>query len=631
MTGKQTEFTLDDFELEIKKDFLSEALMNLEEVEGCFMELESSAETKPLLDKIFRLAHNLKGGSRAVGFPDVAAFTHELESFVLKIQKDEIALSTPVTTLLLRSNDRLVEMLVRLKDDLTATIDNTELIKEIQDMINNPQMAHAAAVEQPAKMNDESPIHAESHKESEEEVEVLPPIESFFAPAELESMAETELAPAPVTIQADTVAQKPLAKPVPASAAVLPKEPSVKADTVKKDDEVVRVNISRINTLNDLVGELIVLQSVVQQQALLGHKIKLQSSIRQAVKLSKDIQSLSMSLRMLPVRPLIQKLQRVVRDTATSLGKDVELTILGEQMEVDKSVLDRLGDPLIHILRNAADHGLEDPAGRSAAGKAPKGLVHLSFVNEGNHLVIEVKDDGKGINSEVLRRKAIEKNLISETDNLSEKQLVNLIFHPGFSTKTVTSEISGRGVGMDVVKTNIESIGGSVDVTTNVGAGSLFRLQIPLSLAVIDGLVVLSESNRYVIPLNQVQETVNLKSQNIFQDKTGIGFCFELRGTVVPIMGLEEALGDKKKVSDFKGTALIVSLNEKLIALAVKDILRSQQIVIKPLSNGIPPQNGWVGTCVLGDGLPTLILNPIELLRGKINFSFKEAHQGRAG
>jgi two-component system chemotaxis sensor kinase CheA len=629
---------LDDFELEIKKDFLSEALMNLEEVEGCFMELESSAETKPLLDKIFRLAHNLKGGSRAVGFPDVAAFTHELESYVLKIQKGEIALSTPVTTLLLRSNDRLVEMLVKLKDDVAATFDNTELINEIQAMMNNPQAASSPVVEKQPEVivqtTKEPEVVAESESvEASEEAVILPPIESFFSAEEIAAL-EAEIKPA-AAVQEPV---KPQAVPPVMAAVHKDPAPQVKESAAKTEtknnnnnDEVVRVNISRINTLNDLVGELIVLQSVVQQQALFGHKIKLQSSIRQAVKLSKDIQSLSMSLRMLPVKPLIQKLQRVVRDTATSLGKDVELTITGEQMEVDKSVLDRLGDPLIHILRNAADHGLEDPTGRANAGKTPKGNVHLSFVNEGNHLVIEIKDDGKGINSEVLRKKAIEKNLITDSDSLSEKQLVNLIFHPGFSTKTVTSEISGRGVGMDVVKTNIESIGGSVDVTTTVGSGSLFRLQIPLSLAVIDGLVVLSENNRYVIPLNQVQETVNLKSQNVFQDKTGIGYCFELRGTVVPLLSLEDALGEKKTVSDYKGTALIVSINEKLIALAVKDIVRSQQIVIKPLSNGIPPQNGWVGTCVLGDGLPTLILNPIELLRGKINFSFKEAFQGRAG
>lgn len=612
---------MDDFEIELKKDFLNEALMNLEEVESCFMELESSSETKPLLDKIFRLAHNLKGGSRAVGFPDVAAFTHELESLVLKIQKSEIELSTVVTTLLLRSNDRLVEMLVQLKDDLSATFDNAELITEIQNTMNNPQAA--AAVVEPVVSEpvvESAPAELEA---IEEQDYILPPIEAFF-PNGVIPLDNSEVQP---------VVQAVVAKETPVKEA--PKEHAkseTKGDS-KTTDEVVRVNLSRINTLNDLVGELIVLQSVVQQQSFLDNKVKLEASIRQAVKLSKDIQSLSMGLRMLPVKPLIQKLQRVVRDTATSLGKDVQLTLTGEQMEVDKSVLDRLADPLIHILRNAVDHGLEDVEGRKAAGKSRQGTVHLSFVNEGNHLVIEVKDDGKGINAEVLRKKAIEKQLISETANMTEKQLVNLIFHPGFSTKTVTSEISGRGVGMDVVKTNLESMGGNVDVTTTVGSGSLFRLQIPLSLAVIDGLVVLGENNRYVVPLSQVQETVNLRSQKVHHGQAGIGTCFELRGRVVPIVGLEEALGDRHAAEKYQGSALIVSTNDKLIALAVKDIVRSQQIVIKPLNNGIPPQSGWIGTCVLGDGLPTLIVNPIEVLRGKINFNFIDSTnnvQGRA-
>jgi two-component system chemotaxis sensor kinase CheA len=364
---------------------------------------------------------------------------------------------------------------------------------------------------------------------------------------------------------------------------------------------------------------------VIQQQFVTKDLSRLEESIRQMIKLSKEIQTISMSLRLLPVKPTLQKLQRAVRDTAQILGKEVKFDIVGEEMEVDKSVIDRLADPLIHIVRNAVDHGLETPEVRKQSGKAEQGNVKLALFNEGSNLVIEVKDDGRGIDTEVIKKKAIEKNLISQSQAYSEKQLINLIFHPGFSTKTETSEISGRGVGMDVVKTNVEQVGGSVDVKSTVGSGSLFRIQIPQSLAVIEGVVVTCGSNRYVVPMSQVQETINIKSQKVYKDKLGLGSCFELRGTVVPLYYLQDLLFKKTSDAKSSGTALLFNIEEHLVAIEVDDVLRAQQIVIKPFSNGIAPQKGWAGACVLGDGLPTLIVDPADLLNGYLK------HQNQVG
>jgi two-component system chemotaxis sensor kinase CheA len=631
---------VDDFELEIKTEFLNEALMNLEEVESSFMELESASDTKPLLDKIFRLAHNLKGGSRAVGFGEVAEFTHQLESLVLKLQRNEIPLSSEMITTLLHSNDRLVEMLSALKGNFTATFDNTDILAELSDWLTGKRTATVSAeVAAPAA---EAIVIPDAGFEitaltdpplaeaiPEEGPPAVPDSNAFFA--------GTEIAIAPVAeIKAENKnppEQESVAiAPVPAMSQSKVEAPA-KQETPKqqgKEDEIIRVSLSRIDFLNDYVGELIVLQSVIQQQSLLGNSVKLQASIRQMTKISKDIQNLSMSLRMLPVKPLIQKLQRVVRDTAKALEKEVDLVLIGEQMDIDKSVMDRLADPLIHILRNAVDHGLESPADRIAAGKAPEGKVFLSLSNEGNHLVVEVRDDGKGINSEVLLRKAVEKGLVSEGQQLTEKQIINLIFHPGFSTKAVTSEISGRGVGMDVVKTNVEKIGGIIDISTTVGVGSIFKLQIPLSLAVVEGLVVTSASHRYVVPLSQVQETINLKSQKVFGDKLGIGACFELRGEVVQLIDLDEALGNKSAKLKLDGTALIINCEDRHVALLVHDVVRAQQIVIKPFGNGIHAQRGWIGSCVLGDGLPTLIVSPVDLLVGRVAQSMGEEMRGAA-
>ncbi len=631
---------MDDFEIEIKNEFIKESLMNLEEVESSFMELESAADSKPLLDKIFRLAHNLKGGSRAVGFGQVAEFTHQLESLVLKIQKGEVGLSPEIVTTLLRANDRLVLMLSGLKESLAATFDNADILADLRDWLEG-RMAESPSA---SSTGDILPEAEDGIDVSVADMSVSVP-EAEMAPSDL-SLHEPQ-----ATGEAEFDVARETFESLPSSSVQLEAAPSrqIKVDDHKlteknhpktggkapeqqrqKDDEIIRVNLSRIDTLNDYVGELIVLQSVVQQQSMGSNPVKLQTSIRQMVKLSKDIQNLSMSLRMLPVKPLVQKLQRVVRDTARALDKDVNLEVIGDQIDIDKSVLDQLVDPLIHILRNAVDHGLETPGDRKTTGKTPQGRVILVFRSEGNHLVIEIRDDGKGINGEILRKKAIEKQLISETQILNEKQLINLIFHPGFSTKTETSEISGRGVGMDVVKTNVEKIGGQVEVTTTVGQGSIFRLQIPLSLAVIEGLVITTESHRYVVPLNQVQETINLKSHKIFTSQLGIGSCFELRGTVVPLFSLDEALGAKKVQPNLDDTALIISVGERLMALVVRDILRSQQIVIKPLGNGITTQKGWIGTCVLGDGLPTLIVSPVDLLSGKVVQSFGEHALGEA-
>jgi two-component system chemotaxis sensor kinase CheA len=260
------------------------------------------------------------------------------------------------------------------------------------------------------------------------------------------------------------------------------------------------------------------------------------------------------------------------------------------------------------------------PEERIAADKEPLGKVKLGFSNEGNYLIITVQDDGHGIDAERLRSKALQKGIISETQSYTEKQLLHLIFNAGFSTKEQTSEISGRGVGMDVVKTNIEKIGGQVDLQTNLGFGTRFDIKIPLSLAVIEGLVVKTSGGRFVVPLNQVQETINLADLHIHSNKLGMGDCIEMRSSVVPLLSLDSILGSNKEKTQNanQGIALVFEVNSQLIAVSVQEVVRSQQVVIKPLGNGIKGQKGWVGTCVLGDGLPTLILSPNDLLENRI-------------
>lgn len=640
---------MDDFELEIKKEFIEEALLNLEETEESFMQLEHADDNASLLDQIFRLAHNLKGGSRAVGFGDVAEFTHELENLVLKLKNRELALNPTIVTLLLRSNDRLIEMLSGLRDDLDASFDNSDIITELVAMVGG---ASAAAAPAQAPEPEVAQPDAAGESESASEIDAvaeMPDADAFFedSPPTTESL-ETAAEAQVNEMQADVSEQDSEEAPAPIQAgAATETKPESRAAAPKGDsggnskgsakDEVVRVSLHKIDTLNDLVGELIVIQSMIQQQNQSKNKNQglLAHSIQQGNKLAKDIQSLSMSLRMFPVKPLVQKLKRTIRDTSQSLGKAVNFEVEGDSMDVDKSVLDNLADPLIHVLRNAVDHGLESLDERLNGPKGAQGLIRLSFKNEGNFLVVEVKDDGKGIDPAKIKEKALEKGVIGSTQNLSDKQLINLIFHPGFSTKSETSEISGRGVGMDVVKTNIEKMGGQVDVNSVVGEGSIFTIKIPLSLAVIEGLVVRYGPQRFVIPLSQVQETLNLGNLQIQADKTGIGECFALRGTIVPLLSLGKLLGTSDAVEK-EDIGLLFSVQEHLMAIRISDVIRSQQIVIKPLGNGIEKRKGWIGSCVLGDGNPTLILNPQELLEGRVNHvlahsgSVNQLHEGKA-
>jgi two-component system chemotaxis sensor kinase CheA len=335
-------------------------------------------------------------------------------------------------------------------------------------------------------------------------------------------------------------------------------------------------------------------------------------------KLSKEIQAISMSLRMVPLKQTLQKMQRIVRDTSKTLKKKVCLELIGEDTEIDKTVLEHLADPLVHIVRNAVDHGLESSDERLAIGKDEEGVVSIRAFHEGNNLVIEIKDDGKGINSQIIREKAIEKKVISANADLSEEELINLIFHPGFSTKSEVSEISGRGVGMDVVKTNIEKLAGEVKVTTEIGKGSTFRVVLPLTMAIIDAMVTEVGDERYIIPLSQIYESLSPK-EDVLRFVNGVGECLQIRGEVIPLFRIGRALGRQGKERDIhEQIAIIVNSEHRNFAVLVDNILHQQQVVIKKLGDEIVNQKGFIGSSILGDGRPAFILDLIELFSGSM-------------
>jgi two-component system, chemotaxis family, sensor kinase CheA len=582
---------MDEFEIEIKRDFLQEAIDLLEITEKSFLELEKDPTNTSLLDAIFRFAHNLKGTSRAVGFGQIAELTHVAENFLLCIKNGEVSVDYKVVSTLLDFNDKVREMIEGLLENMEAHFECADLVSTLEKMSKGEVITQLET----------------------KPLEVIP--QELVAPESTDFIINEELLVEAMGLEApkaDTIQEMIIEEKLVVELQALPdKKAAAKKDT-KKEDETLRVSLQRLEQLNDLIGELVILQALVESSL---RKVGENKTSRSLGKLCKEIQDLSMSLRMVPVGPTFQKLTRVVRDTSKLLGKKVELSLIGEETEIDKTVIESLSDPLVHIIRNAIDHGVETPAERLSAKKSEIGAVEIMAFHEGNYLVIQITDDGKGIDGQNLIKKAKAKGIIPQNAQLTEQQGVELIFHPGFSTKDQVSEVSGRGVGMDVVKTNIEDLGGEVKVRSIVGTGSCFRLMLPLTLAIIEGMLIETGGQTFVIPKNQVQEINKLEKSQVTK-LTGRLPYLTLRNEVLPLFFLDDDLGGKSiKPSEI---AIIVQSGETAFAVGISDIIRQQQVVVKPSTKEMLGRSGIMGTTILGDGRPALIIDLMDLYAKRV-------------
>jgi two-component system, chemotaxis family, sensor kinase CheA len=564
---------MDDFELELKNDFLSEARDLLLKAESSFMSLESDPSNLTLLDAIFRFAHNLKGTSRAVGFGQIAELTHKVEEVLLKLKQGELEISQPVVDALLMFHDKVAEMIDGLKEDISAEFNTHDLL----DVLDKIFTVDSTPVTQKADKSNEDLL-----RDFDQEFEEIETISSDKSSAQ--AAIKEEVYPRPVT-------------PVEV----------VKKMTPKKEDETIRVSLQRLQMMSDLVGELIILKSAVE--SALNERPSEMKVSRALSKICKDIQEMTMALRMVPVSGSFHKLQRIVRDTSKLLGKKVQLKIIGEETEIDRNVLEQLADPLVHLIRNAVDHGIEMPKERLESHKSEEGVVEVMAFHEGSFLVIQITDDGAGIDPEKILKKARDKKIITESQMIPQEEVLNLIFHPGFSTKDEVSEVSGRGVGMDVVKTNIESLGGSIHLQSRPGIGSCFRLVLPLTMAIIDGLLVSVGSQKIIIPRSQVYEICRLDQKDI-QVAGGKTPMLRLRSEILPVFSLSSKLGE---VCSEEGIALIVRASRRTFAVSIADVICQQQVVVKPSTQEIAAERGIMGTTILGDGRPALIIDLFDL------------------
>lgn len=602
---------MDEFEKEVKLDFLTEAIQLLESAERAFLALENDKNNLDLINEIFRLAHNLKGTSRAVGFGDVAEFTHEMENLILKIKDGKIEINNEIVTLLLACNDHVSTMIRTLNMDLYARFSSVDIIEKIKLALDR-KIDSSASLEIKDKIEDNSNM---SESLSAEDMALLDNFEQNLE-ASSDSIYQDKSDSKPLSFFiANTPVESELIQDGPAVPSGQKKTASNKTSS---EEDSIRVALPRIELLNNVVGELVIIQTVLNQHREEFHNPLMLKSLTQLAKLSKEIQNISMSLRMVQLKQTLQKMQRIVRDTSKTLNKKVSLEIFGEETEVDKTVLEYLADPLVHIIRNAIDHGLESTSERLLIGKSDEGKVAIKAYHEGNSLVIEISDDGKGINPKTIREKAIEKNIISANTAISDEELVNLIFHPGFSTKSEVTEISGRGVGMDVVKTNIEKLSGEVKVITVLGKGSVFKVVLPLTMAIIEAMVTKIGTERYIIPLRQIYESLSPTPDLVFH-VNGMGDCLKIRGQVIPLLKISTALQRSVKEKPIhEQIAIIVHSPDRKFAVLVDDILHQQQVVIKKLGVEIKNQTGFMGSSILGDGQPAFILDLVELFRSTI-------------
>jgi len=560
---------------EMCKCFLDEAKELLESVEQCFLGLEKADNDPLILDQILRVAHNIKGSAGAVGFDDLSKLTHKLESVILRLKKGTCTIQAEMVSLLLKCSDFLKLTIDLLRENNSARIQDGTIEHGLDAILVCGMCSKEKACRGSACGTGACGFVHRS--------------------ATIVNESKAEPPSTPVTL-----------------AAVRPK-------SAANFDDSIRVALSRIDKLMNNVGELVILQTGLSQTRHLLQSTVQFETVTQMDKIIRDVQEITLSLRMVPLTQTFQKMQRIARDTSQALSKEVELHVSGEDIELDKNVLEQLSDPLVHLLRNAVDHGLETPEQRVALGKSKNGHVSLAAYHSGGRVVIEVKDDGKGLDPKKLVTKAVEKGLLRHEDSLTDEQAYQLIFAPGFSTKEEVTNTSGRGVGMDVVKTNITALQGEVSIETALGKGTAFRISLPLTLAIVEAMVVKLGHDRYVVPIVQVSETIQMDRTQI-STVGETGQILKLRKENIPVLALNQILGRNDGFSHpWESVGIIVRDNmQKPNCILVDKIVGQQQVVIKQLGDEVNWLSGVMGAAILGDGEAVLILDLQELLRKRI-------------
>ncbi|MGM0369430.1 MAG: chemotaxis protein CheA [Bacillota bacterium] len=660
---------------EFQEMYASESREHLDILNDALLTLENNPENMEMINESFRAAHTLKGMAGTMGFDRVSELAHAMENILDRFRNHELSIDTEVINLLFNAVDNL-ELL---SSDPDQVGDLTKLIEKLRNYSGSeapPKSTENSSTddEQSFGLNEdelgmvqENPgetviitvsleedcvfksLRADMVFESLEEIGELikaqPSIDKIreeklddefkvlFLTEEpeviileaLDNISEVEKVevefisePQELLIASESKEDKSDVESDDSTDSGSSNSKSKSLSSRLRSSSTIKVDVSRLDSLMNLVAELVIKRTQVESVAMSYDLDELEKKLKPLSKVTTDLQDAVMEMRMVPISTVFNRFPRLVRDLAQDLEKDINLVIEGEETELDRTIIDEIGDPLVHMIRNSIDHGIETPEEREKKGKSREGLVRLSAFHEGNNVVIQIEDDGSGIDPDIIQEKALEKGVVtaSEIENMSDQEIINLVFAAGFSTNEEVSDVSGRGVGMDVVKNKLDSLNGSVDIKSEVGKGSIFTMKLPLTLSIIQGFLTTVSGQKYVIPLESIQEIVDVKPddiQTIRQEQV-----IHRRGSVIPLVSLQDKLG---KEDDFEDqdeiSTVIVEIANDYYGLMVDSIIGQQEVVIKRINDLSEDIEKIAGGAILGDGSIALILNVEEITIGE--------------
>jgi two-component system chemotaxis sensor kinase CheA len=549
-------------------DFIAEANEHIESAEAGLLELENKPGDNEVLNQIFRAFHTIKGMAGFLNLGEIGSLAHSAENLLDGARKGELLLAGANGDVIFESIDVLKRMIAGLKESVEAG-KPLATQKHLPDLLAKLEASvegksPAAFLDTPEGRRKDKELDEVLLGEDKSEIEVKPEI----------------------------------------------KDTTTKART-SSGDEKIKVSTARLDNLINMAGELVIAQLMVAEEVNtnltsekeLGRKVAHQS------KIVRDLQELSMSMRMVPIAGVFQKMARLVRDLSRKADKKINFTTVGEETELDRSIVDKIADPLVHMVRNSVDHGVESANERTKAGKNPAGCIELRAFHQAGNIVIEIEDDGKGLDKDRILKKAIDNGLVEASRELRDEEIFKLIFHAGLSTAQKVTSISGRGVGMDVVRKNIESLHGKIEISSKPGKGSTFTIRMPLTLAIIDGQIVTVGSDRYIIPINSIIQSFKPTAEQLSSVQNR-GELVIIRGELIPLARLYKLFGAVPITEDpTKSLLVIVQDDNKKCCLLVDELLGQQQVVIKSLGEGIGKVKGVSGGAIMGDGKVSLILD----------------------
>ncbi|HIP20102.1 MAG TPA: hybrid sensor histidine kinase/response regulator [Sulfurimonas sp.] len=640
---------MDEFQ-EILQDFLIESFELVEKLDEDLVELENNPEDLELLNGIFRVAHTVKGASSFLNFDVLTHLTHHMEDVLNKARHGDLLITPDIMDVILESIDLMKALLETIRDtsedagiDVAACVVRLDKITGGDGEVQTSAAAEAVTEEVTPQPVVEEAVADDVDYDSMSPDDLEAEIEKLLQERQDEDKAKREakiaageevLAAPPEPIEDEPAAPKaepaPAPTPEPASAPVVttPKKDDPKAAAPVKRapatvEQTIRVDVKRLDHLMNLIGELVLAKNRLikinddVEERYEGEEFleELNQVVSIVSLVTTDLQIAVMKTRMLPIGKVFNKFPRMIRDLSRELNKKIDLELAGEDTELDKSIVEEIGDPLVHIIRNSCDHGVEIPEVRLAQGKSETGTIGLKAYNEGNQIVIQIDDDGKGLDAGMLKDKSVEKGLITEkeADNMSDKEAFTLIFKPGFSTAAAVTSVSGRGVGMDVVKTNIEKLNGIIDIDSEIGVGTSMKLKIPLTLAIIQALLVGVQEEYYAIPLASVLETVRISKEEIYTVEGRS--VMRLREEVLSLVHIGDIF-EVERILDANEHAYVVvlGLGTSKLGLIVDTLVGQEEIVIKSLGDYLKGIEGVAGATIRGDGGVTLIVDVVALM-----------------